>query len=92
MTLILRGRIFVDDECHRSGFMSSEEFVTGVVKWFDPTKGWGFITLPGGGVDVFVHANQLRKSGIQAVTEGDKVRFMTAKGTKGAFATNISII
>ena len=53
----------------------SEDLVTGVCKWFDPTKGWGFITLPGGGVDVFVHINQLRKSGItDPLNEGDKVK------------------
>jgi CspA family cold shock protein len=72
--------------------MSSEEFVTGLVKWFDPAKGWGFITLPGGGVDVFVHINQLRKAGIDSVVEGDRVKFETSKGTKGAFATNITLL
>jgi CspA family cold shock protein len=72
--------------------MSEDGFVTGTVKWFDPDKGWGFITLPGGGVDVFVHINQLNKSGVSIVAEGDRVQFRTAKGTKGAFACNISII
>lgn len=72
--------------------MSGEEFVTGTVKWFDPDKGWGFITLPGGGLDVFVHANQLSKSAISILAEGDRVKFQTAKGTKGAFACNISIV
>ena len=71
----------------------SEDLVTGTVKWFDPDKGWGFITLPGGGVDVFVHINQLRKSGVtDPLNEGDKVRFATSKGSKGAFATNISLV
>jgi cold shock protein len=71
----------------------SEDLVTGICKWFDSDKGWGFITLPGGGVDVFVHINQLRKSGIDApLNEGDKVRFATSKGSKGAFATNISLV
>lgn len=71
----------------------SEELVAGVVKWFDPTKGWGFITLPGGGVDVFVHINQLRKSGIDSpLNEGDRVRFTTSKGSKGSFATNITLV
>ena len=70
-----------------------DDRVVGIVKWYDSTKGWGFITLPGGGVDVFVHINQLRKSGIdQPLNEGDKVSFATSKGSKGAFATNISLI
>lgn len=72
--------------------MSSEEFVTGTVKWFDPVKGWGWVTLPGGGVDVFVHVNQLLQSGINIVAEGDRLKFQTAKGPKGAFACNIAII
>ena len=71
----------------------SEDLVIGSVKWFDPDKGWGFITLPGGGVDIFVHINQLRKSGIKApLNEGDRVRFATSKGSKGAFAINISLL
>jgi cold shock CspA family protein len=42
---------------------------------------------------VFVHINQLRKSGIDApLNEGDKVRFATSRGSKGAFATNISLV
>ena len=62
----------------------------GVCKWFNVDKGFGFIKLPGGGLDVFVHANQLRKSGIEtALAEGDKVSFTIDKGHKGAFATNI---
>ena len=71
----------------------ASEFVTGVCKFFDTTKGWGFITLPGGGVEVFVHINDLRKSGIEApLNEGDKVSFVTSKGSKGAYATNISLV
>lgn len=72
--------------------MSDGDFVIGSVKWFNPEKGWGFITLPGGGVDVFVHINQLKKSGIYTpLNEGDRVRFVTSKGAKGSFATNISL-
>lgn len=71
--------------------MSSEGFVIGHVKWFSKEKGFGFIRLPGGGLDIFVHANQLRKSGIEHVLqEGEKVKFIVDKGPKGSFATNIS--
>ena len=74
--------------------MSDEKtFLSGVVKWFNNTKAFGFIELPGGGLDVFVHANQLRKSGIErALKEGEKVKFLTSKGPKGSFAVEISII
>jgi cold shock CspA family protein len=42
--------------------MSEDSFVSGIVKWFSKAKGFGFIQLPGGGLDIFVHANQLKKS------------------------------
>ena len=74
--------------------MSEEsEYINGSVKWFNVEKGYGFISLPGGGVDVFVHANQLRKSGInRMLKDGEKVRFKTDKGEKGSFAVDISIL
>lgn len=68
-------------------------YLTGVVKWFSSEKGFGFISVPNGILDVFVHANQLRKSAIdRCLVEGEKVRFQVAKGPKGSFATNISTI
>ncbi len=72
--------------------MSDEqEFAFGSVKWYDKNKGFGFIQMPDGALDVFIHANQLRKSGLDyALAEGDKVKFRITKGDKGPFATNIS--
>ena len=71
----------------------AQEHISGVVKWFDVKKAFGFIELPGGGLDVFVHANQLRRSGIDRVLkEGEKIKFRTSKGPKGSFAVDISII
>jgi CspA family cold shock protein len=68
-------------------------YIIGRVKWFNNQKAFGFIELPGGGLDVFVHANQLRKSGIDRVLlQGELVKFETSKGPKGSFAVNISII
>lgn len=68
-------------------------FTISKIKWFNNQKAFGFIELPGGGLDVFVHANQLRKSGITRVLkEGETVRFRTSKGPKGCFATDISIV
>lgn len=69
------------------------EYLTASTKWFNLTKGFGFLQLPGGGLDVFVHANALRKSGITApLVEGQKVRFMLESGPKGSFASNISLV
>ncbi len=77
--------------------MSIEEVngsaLSGKVKWFNKDKGYGFITMPDGSLDVFVHANQLRKSGIdRSLREGEQVQFATAKGDRGNYATNITLI
>ena len=70
-----------------------EGYCIATVKWFNTNKGYGFLSLPGGGVDVFVHANQLRKSGIhRMLKDGEKVKFKTDRGEKGAFAINITVI
>ena len=70
-----------------------KQYLHGTIKWFNAQKAFGFIELPGGGLDVFVHANQLRKSGIDRVLrEGEKVKFLTSKGPKGSFAVDISIV
>lgn len=71
----------------------STEFFEGQVKWYDRAKGFGFITFNGGGMDIFVHVNQLKKSGLEeTVQEGDKLRFSAQKGPKGSYATNLSVI
>ena len=60
---------------------------TGIVKWFNPTKGYGFIQQDEGGKDVFVHKNDLQ--GV-FINEGDKVEFEIREGEKGLAATNIT--
>jgi len=60
---------------------------TGTVKWFNPTKGYGFIQQDEGGKDVFVHKNDLQ--GV-FINEGDKVEFEIREGDKGLAATNIT--
>ena len=60
---------------------------TGTVKWFNPTKGYGFIQQDEGGKDVFVHKNDLQ--GV-FINEGDKVDFEIREGEKGLAATNIT--
>lgn len=66
----------------------------GVVKWFNPTKGFGFITVDGQ-EDVFVHITDVRKSNLDELNEGDKVEFTEApskqKG-KGPCATEIKVL
>lgn len=71
----------------------AEEFLQGQIKWYNKDKGYGFVKLPSGGLDVFIHANQVRKSGIdRSLTEGEKVRFRIDKGPNGSFATDITVL
>jgi CspA family cold shock protein len=72
---------------------NGDGFSTGSVKWFNAQKAFGFISLPEGGMDVFVHANQLRKSGIlRCLLEGEQLKFRISNGDKGKFATDISVV
>ena len=65
---------------------------TGIVKWFDNKKGYGFITRSNGEKDVFVHATDLRKSGIEDedVDEGHKFSFEVAQTPRGVKAVKLS--
>lgn len=63
--------------------------VQGVVKWFNDSKGFGFIQQENG-EDVFVHFSAIQSDGFKTLTEGDKVRFDVQKGPKGLQASNVS--
>lgn len=66
---------------------------TGLVKWYNGEKGYGFISVPGGEMDVFIHSKQLRDCGIHRnLVEGEQVEFTLALGPKGRFATGVSIL
>ena len=56
---------------------------TGTVKWFNATKGYGFIQLDDGSKDVFVHVSDVQRSGLQGLNEGDKIDFELQKGQQG---------
>jgi CspA family cold shock protein len=56
----------------------SDEMKAGTVKFFNTTKGFGFVQPEDGGGDVFVHITALQRSGLQGLNEGDKVMFDTA--------------
>lgn len=62
---------------------------TGTVKWFDETKGFGFIAQGNGNPDVFVHFRSIQGSGFKVLTEGQAVSFDVEKGPKGPQATNV---
>ncbi|CZF83993.1 cold-shock protein [Grimontia sp. AD028] len=65
---------------------------TGLVKWFDETKGFGFITQDNGGKDVFVHFRAIVSDGFKTLAEGQKVRFNVEQGQKGPQATNVEAL
>jgi CspA family cold shock protein len=66
---------------------------TGIVKWFNQTKGFGFIRPDGGTKDVFVHISAVGRAGLQTLAEGQKVSFEIQRGRDGReSAENISIV
>ena len=64
---------------------------TGTVKWFNESKGFGFITPDDGGKDVFAHFSAIASEGFRTLAEGQKVTFEVENGPKGPQATNIKI-
>ncbi len=63
--------------------LSSGVEMTGIVKWYNPDKGFGFITPKDGGKDVFIHATVLERAGLPPLQEGQAVRTTVVKGAKG---------
>jgi len=56
---------------------------TGTVKWFNPTKGFGFIQPEGGAQDVFVHISEVERAGLRTLNEGQEVSFEVEAGRNG---------
>ncbi|WP_038177491.1 MULTISPECIES: cold-shock protein [Vibrio] len=64
---------------------------TGSVKWFNESKGFGFLTQDNGGADVFVHFNSIVSEGFKTLIEGQKVLFNVEQGQKGLQAANVVV-
>ncbi len=95
LTLVcgLLARQFVNMRCSttqtsqmKKGFSSMQ---TGTVKWFNESKGFGFITPSDGSPDVFVHFSTIEGDGFKTLAEGQKVEFESTKGPKGMQATRV---
>jgi len=65
---------------------------TGVVKWFNAEKGFGFIVPDDGGKDLFAHYSEIRSDGYKTLDENQRVSYETGEGPKGPSAKNIQII
>jgi cold shock protein len=64
----------------------------GTVKWFNPEKGFGFISQDGGGSDVFVHHSEIDAGGFRSLDEGQRVQFEVRQGDKGQQATGVRAV
>lgn len=64
---------------------------TGIVKWFNDTKGFGFIAPDSGSEDLFAHFSAINMSGFKTLKEGQKVSFEVVQGPKGKQASNIQV-
>ena len=63
--------------------------INGKVKWFNATKGYGFISPDDSTKDVFVHSSAVKDAGLHGLTEGEAITFEVEEGTKGPSAVNL---
>ncbi|MBM3409029.1 MAG: cold-shock protein [Betaproteobacteria bacterium] len=65
---------------------------TGIVKWFNESKGFGFIAPDSGGKDLFAHFKEIEGSGFRTLQENQKVEFEVVQGQKGPAASRIRVV
>jgi cold shock protein len=81
-----------DDGGGSAGAGGPTEQLDGVVKWYDPARGFGFILPSDGGKDVFVHVTALRRAGIDDLQPGQNVRMEVAEARRGREAASIQLL
>jgi len=72
-------------------FFQGDKMSIGIVKWFNPTKGYGFIQSDENNKDVFVHISAVEQAGLKTLNEGQKVSFEVAESKGKASAVNLSL-
>jgi CspA family cold shock protein len=65
---------------------------TGTVKWFNDSKGYGFISTAEGGDDLFAHFSEIQAEGFKSLQDGQEVSFDVTQGQKGLQASNIKVL
>ena len=65
---------------------------TGTVKWFNDSKGFGFIAQDNGGADLFAHFSEIQSGGFKSLAENQRVEYEVKEGPKGLQAANIRIV
>ena len=73
-------------------FHRESNMAQGVVKWFNAEKGFGFISVDGGGPDVFVHFSAIQGEGYRSLDENQRVEFESSQGPKGPQAESVRAI
>jgi CspA family cold shock protein len=76
--------------CERKKWQWASLMATGTVKWFNATKGYGFITPDEGGKDIFVHITAVETAGMGTLAEGQRVRFEVIPDKRGQKAVNLA--
>ena len=84
------GRIIIVEWLAPNEFLKGVTMPTGIVKWFNPTKGYGFVQPEDGSKDAFVHISAVERAGLTSLREGQKVEYELVPGRDGkASAENL---